>query len=326
LDVVSTVLETEVRKFGEIDVQEVAKLTFDARQNSDLRNKMVTLEGMISELELGREDDKDKHVILARDASGRLKGWLSIYTGFPGIYFIGSWQPIIPEGRDQEDIASVLIERAIGFTEEAGVKRLEVLFDNLNDDLRNLCDRMGGWYENKGMHFTTEEIRMVADLKSLHVDEIPVPDEISAVSIAETTNSEMEQPFFETFLDGKDRLFLDLAQENQIIAFNWWFERARPFNEESSIVLKKGDDVVGFCIVRPGHQSASLGPFGIHPRYQGRGLGKALLAKSLGIMIGQDLRTVELEMDIDNTPAYKLYSGFGFESIHSTVYHTWKAR
>ncbi|MHA1959674.1 MAG: GNAT family N-acetyltransferase [Candidatus Thorarchaeota archaeon] len=319
-------LETEVRKFGEIDVQEVAKFTFDVRQNSDLRNKMVTLEGMIAELKLGREDDADKLAILARDTSGRLKGWLSIYTGFSGIHFIGAWQPIIHEGRDQESIATALIKRAIRNTEEAGIRRLEALFDNLTEDLREFCGGMGRWYENNGMHLTTEELRMVADLKSLHVDEVSLPAGISAVSVAETTNTELERPFFETFLDGKDRLFLDLAHENQHVAFNWWFERERPFNEEASLVLKKGDDVAGFCIVRPGHESASIGPFGIHPDHQRKGLGKALLAKCLGIMIRQGLRTVELEMDMDNTPAFNLYSRFGFESIHSTVYYTWKAQ
>lgn len=318
-------LETEVRKFGEINVQEVAKLTFDARQNSDLRNEMITLEGMIAELELGKEDDVDKFVIQSLDTTGQLKGWLSIYTGFPGIHFIGAWQPIVPEGSDQGDIASALIERAIGYTKEAGVKRLEVLFDNLSEDIRDLCGRMGKWYEEKGMRFTTEETRMVADLNSLHLEEHPLPSGIDVVTIAETSNEEMRKPFFDTFLASKDRLFLDLEDENQLVAFDWWFERTRPFDKESTIILKDGDAIVGFCVVRPSLKSASIGPFGVHPDYQGRGLGKALLSRSLRAMIRKGLRTVELEMDIENTPAHNLYTSFGFESIHSTIYYSWKA-
>ena len=56
--------------------------------------------------------------------------------------------------------------------------------------------------------------------------------------------------------------------------------------------------------------------FAVSPAYRRIGLGKFLLAKSLGCIRDQGGRLVHLEVRLSNTPAQNLYRQLGFRLVH----------
>jgi len=62
----------------------------------------------------------------------------------------------------------------------------------------------------------------------------------------------------------------------------------------------------------PGKPHAHLGPIGVHPDFQGRGVGKAMLASFLATVDGQNFGAY-LETDVDRNVT--LYEKFGFKVV-----------
>lgn len=91
-----------------------------------------------------------------------------------------------------------------------------------------------------------------------------------------------------------------------------------PAPDHHTLVAVVHDRVVGilglhFGTGRRSH-AASLGMM-VHPDYQGRGVGTALLASAVDLAENWLACTrVELEVFTDNAPALKLYQKFGFET------------
>jgi mycothiol synthase len=54
---------------------------------------------------------------------------------------------------------------------------------------------------------------------------------------------------------------------------------------------------------------------GVHPAYQGRGLGRPVTALGLAHLAGLGLPEVVLYVDGDNQAAIRTYTGLGFHSI-----------
>ena len=54
---------------------------------------------------------------------------------------------------------------------------------------------------------------------------------------------------------------------------------------------------------------------GVHPAYQGRGLGRPVTALGLAHLAGLGLPEVVLYVDGDNQAAIRTYTGLGFRSI-----------
>lgn len=61
--------------------------------------------------------------------------------------------------------------------------------------------------------------------------------------------------------------------------------------------------------------SAQLLSIGVHPKYQGRGVGKQLLSKGIEYIESLGIRRIKLEARPDNISAVKLYEGFGFKTV-----------
>jgi ribosomal protein S18 acetylase RimI-like enzyme len=70
----------------------------------------------------------------------------------------------------------------------------------------------------------------------------------------------------------------------------------------------------------------------VQPECRGQGLGKVLLADCLGVLRGEGVAAVVLEVDVANEPAIRLYERAGFHKIrplwhyYATGRHAWKMR
>ena len=81
-----------------------------------------------------------------------------------------------------------------------------------------------------------------------------------------------------------------------------------------STVFEKNGQVVGFCILQPVLDEANLLLMGIHPNYQGQGLGYQLLDQSIATLQNQPIQ-IFLEVRESNTAAIKLYEKSEFHQI-----------
>jgi ribosomal protein S18 acetylase RimI-like enzyme len=318
--------EFEVHKFDEVDIDELVSLAFDSKYSTILHTRGISSEKYRRSLENCKLQNNQNAVILARNPSSlKLVGWLQIYTGFPAIYFIRPWHPIIDRIQNEASVASELLTHAVQFTQNAGIHTLEAHFNEMSDELDSLYEILANWYESQGFPKITEEAYMEFNLENFKSITMETQPEYKFVNLSEVSNETLHEPFFESFLNSKDMLFLSQTPEQQEIAFKYWLNRNELFCEQSSFVVLKDDEVVGFCAVRPRKESGEIGPIGIVPNHRKRGLGRLLLTITLNGMIEEGIKTAFLEVSLENTRALKLYKSLGFKQLHSTIYHAWRA-
>lgn len=79
---------------------------------------------------------------------------------------------------------------------------------------------------------------------------------------------------------------------------------------------------VAFQFSNGGEGNAHLSRMTVHPEYQGKGIGAALLAKAIEGYRLQNIRSVTLNTQSDNLASQRLYERFGFQSTGQT-YPVW---
>ncbi|MQG76566.1 MAG: GNAT family N-acetyltransferase [SAR202 cluster bacterium] len=81
-------------------------------------------------------------------------------------------------------------------------------------------------------------------------------------------------------------------------------------------LLMAGDEVAGYCWTQTaGEDTSIVGSVlmvGVHPKYQGMGLGRAVLFSGMGSLLQRGTKVVELTVDRDNAAARELYTSVGF--------------
>jgi len=314
-----------IENLSDIDINELAKFSYNARYMSVFQNVNRTVAGIEQSLTEAAENDYER-IILARDReSHEIIGKLACYIGFPEMVFIHRWDPVMAPLNNRDSVAGLLINQCKKYIKKLGFKRLEVTLSPILDGFEEVREDYQTLYEREGFHQATKEASMRIEMSKWNPSlEIPtLPEGYSFESVNSRTNEEIEETVLRTFEASGDRLHLDMSPTQQRITFNHWFDRTRPFHS-TSIYLVRDNQVVGFSIGRAYSGVVSLGPIGLLPDYRGRGLAQILLHESL-IKIKNDraIKYAELEVDITNTPAIKLYTSVGFSPQHMQEYYSW---
>lgn len=85
-------------------------------------------------------------------------------------------------------------------------------------------------------------------------------------------------------------------------------------NPDAIIAAKyDGDDVCGELIARCAADECELYRIAILPQYRGRGHANSLMTYLVNVCKERKIKNIFLEVRCSNTPAIKLYEGFGFE-------------
>jgi ribosomal protein S18 acetylase RimI-like enzyme len=315
---------TAVLKINKTSIPELTRIEYEASQASVFQSSDRTLESVESSIREW-ENNPGKFIVVARDeTSHEVIGWMGLYAGFPGMVFIEPWRPFVLPGNNEFAVAGALIEEAKSFVEKTGRVRLEVLFSELTETNRPHYEEYIKLFVSHDLKFSAEEILMTCDLKSISLPESVPPTDIDIVGLHEVVNDEIEKAFFESFRNSQDGLFLDMCEDNQKVAFKYWFMRDRPFVDDASLIAMRDGTVVGFCIVRPEEGHVSMGPVGVISKFRGIGLGKALVVQSMRACKENGHHLVNLEVNVENTAALSLYEKFGFSRQHRSIYHAWK--
>ncbi len=100
---------------------------------------------------------------------------------------------------------------------------------------------------------------------------------------------------------------------------------AQSTTPEGIIFVTHDDDVAAYnWTVRPAGPGGKLGRIamtGVHPDYQGRGLSRPTVLAGMEWLTSQDVETIELEMDLSNLSAARVYESLGFERVSDTVWY-----
>lgn len=88
---------------------------------------------------------------------------------------------------------------------------------------------------------------------------------------------------------------------------------------EGVVLLIADDEVAGYCWTQTAGEApqvmGSILMIGVHPKHQGKGLGRAVLSYGIRSLLQRGIRVVELTVDRENTAARTLYTSFGFVKI-----------
>ena len=108
----------------------------------------------------------------------------------------------------------------------------------------------------------------------------------------------------------------------------WPYEAFRRFlGEDGFLVCEAGGAVAGYVVADSmpnyGRPLGHVKDIAVHPEYRGRGLGRLLLGRALGVLEADGASTVKLEVRAGNEPALALYREFGFE--HRRTVHRYYA-
>ena len=88
------------------------------------------------------------------------------------------------------------------------------------------------------------------------------------------------------------------------------------------LVFEKEKEITGYLIACVCHdvEKAVIIRFAVHPDHRGAGIAKELLRRCLDILIEREVRIVELDVELIQRAAIKLYESFGFKIANIIVF------
>ncbi len=316
-------METTTCRWDDVDVHELATLTRAA--SATPRRVGLTAPRLENWLN-GLEFDVAPVTVQAR-AAGDLVGWLLLFKHDGKRAEINPWalngHPFVGAQKDFEQVASQLITHALGYAKRHGLTRIELSFRRAGEPAQPAANYKR-FYESLGMRLVTETVIMRCVLAEVDVEEPSVPFEVKPLT--EVDQAALYQCYYQTFNTGQDHFFFDQTEEERRVFFNQTFDRSEPFNEDTSLVATKDQQIIGFSLVRPTHGEGNchVWMFGIHPDHRRRGLGKSLLRLVMKTA-QQRFRTMSVACELTNRPALNLYRSHGFKDEFSKIEYSWKA-
>ena len=170
-----------------------------------------------------------------------------------------------------------------------------------------------------------EWTHMTCDPTSVQLKEPVLPEGFLMKRLVETDNEEIWPTYNETFLSSGDRRYLNQTEAQRRENFDNFFDRSKKIEEDASLLLYKGHQIVGFMKINIYDIGGFVNGVGIHPDFRKRGLAKKLMAASI-VRAGQNGMTkLILEVDIENKQAIALYEKLGFEHVKGSISHLWTA-
>ena len=184
------------------------------------------------------------------------------------------------------------------------------------------------FYESLGMPLIEENVHMKAELSKQLESEIKFLSGSKIKPIMEVDEEEFFQCFYQTFRDSEDHWLKDKSDDEIRNYFNdLLHENPFPLIENASIALLENNHIIAFTVVRQSHgdDNGQLWVMGVHPEYRRKGIGRSLIRFIKKKLVNQGLRTMSLNVDLANLPAYQLYQREGFNPEWCKISHAWRS-
>lgn len=317
-------IKTTIHKWDELDLDELAEFSFEARQSRP--------ETFDSDRTIERERRIINHIsqfspsyVLIAQKRKRKLGWVSFDFRSASILEIGRWLPIILQERCENQVIASLIEECKKYCKRIDYPRIEVSFSIRDKGEKQAYEIYKRWYEANDMPIKDEISYMNRNLSESDITEILIPETLETKSIMEISDNKLYTCYYEAFIQAQDRMFQDQTEKERQEYYHDYFSKSKPLIKEASLVLKKteSNEIIGVTLVRPRGEDAHLALLVVHPKFQGRKLGGLLLRLIIKTVCQQGFKTISLGVDIDN-PSMRIYQKFGFKTNTHIITHCWK--
>jgi ribosomal protein S18 acetylase RimI-like enzyme len=204
--------------------------------------------------------------------------------------------------------------------------RIEVAFGDISEDNLDSFKTRCSWYEAEGWKKLEDTNFMASDPSVDGPRGVKPPDGFELRPLLEFDNDTIFECYHESFTTGEARWIYDMTEEQRRQEFDKNFDRSHQINGNASFAILSEGDIAGFIlIVSRSDEEEHLESIGIHPKFRGMGLGKALLDKSIEVLRCQEAQNFTLGVDPVNTPAVRLYEQFRFETVSRTTRFAWNS-
>jgi len=159
-------------------------------------------------------------------------------------------------------------------------------------------------------------------------------------------NLKFENPEIEEFVlpagyslrhfDSKKDVKSLMELQNQSFGTHWGFSpnniqqieyrtRMERTTEQGIIFIEKDGEIAGYNWTMESRNADSaigwVAMTGVHPKYRGLRLGRAVVLAGMHYLISQGIADIELEVDSENIPATNLYESIGFKKVDQTSWY-----
>jgi ribosomal-protein-alanine N-acetyltransferase len=102
----------------------------------------------------------------------------------------------------------------------------------------------------------------------------------------------------------------------------WIYNFFKSALKDIFLVLEQEREIAGYLIACVCHdlEKAVIIRFAVHPDHRGKGIGQKLLRRCLDILIEREISIVELDVELIQRKAIKLYEKFGFKIANIIVF------
>ena len=317
-------IRIEVLKPDQIDIQELVDFTLEAQEQLDEQLRCGKNRDEVEKYIRGAFEVSVFHYIFARK-NGKLVGMAGCFAFTESMVYLDGWNPLVLRGDDYEEVFTRLVQESIKHTKAIGRNRLEIFLMELTDDIRPTYEQVRPLYEAGGMKRGHEWSHMVCDLTSIDLKEPMIPDGFSLKPIIEVDNELIWPCYNTTFLSSGDRRYLNQTEKQRRENFNDFFDRSKPIENDASLLLYSGDQIIGFMKINIYSIGGFVNGVGIHPDFRRKGLARLLMTASMVRAATNGMKDLTLEVDIDNHRAIALYKQVGFKKIKGSISHVWTA-
>ncbi|RDE13584.1 MAG: hypothetical protein C4K47_06230 [Candidatus Thorarchaeota archaeon] len=306
----------------EANLAELAKVSYDARHDTVLSYKARTISEAAKRLNDIVSKGKECVVIEARDESkGTVGGFLELFMIIRGIAQTDWWQPVVSVTSREGKIARCLIEQAKSYARESGRDRIEAAFDMTTPNQRSLLRKYWRWYSSEGFQKASEEFRMRSLITETALHHRELPSGYSLVSAASVDKEEIRDCYLKSFSESMDRLILSMNAQQRRSTFDTCLDPSDVMDQEASLCIQRDRQVVAFVLVGTERAESLIELLGVDPEFRRLGLGGTILAESMYALLHKGTREVDIEVDVKNTPALRLYRKMGFAPLYRQAYY-----
>ncbi len=169
-------MNLKMLSMSEIDIDAHARLIYNSRQESRLRNNTRTIEGIKEALQSLKEQGEEFAMFVALDERNEeLLGQLLMWLEWGEMGIARPWQPIVHPEADQEAVAIALINHAKMLVDSHSKSRLEIWMELRSEQDEEMSSVYRPWFEKCGYELKAKEYFMDTEYSKLKALETTIP-------------------------------------------------------------------------------------------------------------------------------------------------------
>ena len=261
-------------------------------------------------LRLQRGDDLVMAILAFED--GELAGYAHTVTYGEGDARRASCELVVDPPLRRRGVGRMLLSQAMITAHAKGARQLDLWAYNDTDASQRMAGQFGFTPARRLLHLHR------------HMRSVPAPRRVPGATLRSVRPGIDDA----VWLALNNRIFADHPENGQWTLADLRARMVQPwFRANDVLMLELEGALVGFCWLKveerpPEGRIGEVYVIGTAPEYQGRGLGRFLLASALGHLRARDAAAAAIYVDQSNESAIGLYDAHGFHYHHVDVCYT----